>query len=343
VKSTLRAVCLAAPMSILLALASASTGRTDTVKAEGSTPTPSFYVSLADVNEIGVVDPSTGEIEAVLPFKSGLGGPIEMIVDPARPIVYVVLGNQHIVAFQTKYQIPLGSVSLPAQCFSYAINSSGSKIYVSACGGQTVYVADTKTFTLTSSIQMPSNVSGIAISTRRHRLYATLPTIHSVATIDTDNNQIERVKYLGQCRLNACSGGEAVVSPDDRYLILLDQKQCETIDYDLETARILGRNPDQVSEQCGIIGMDAFANELWLSGGEGKFAGISMAPPFNQIATFQYRAQIESVSFSPSGQGFAVGDGPEPYFRSNNFLFPFPSFSRKVTLWSTPASILYVP
>jgi hypothetical protein len=306
-----------------------------------STP-PSFYVAFPSAHEIGVVDPSTGEIEGVIPFT---GGPSQMIVDPARPIVYVVLDGQQIVAFQTKYQIPLGSVMLPASCGSYAINGSGSKIYASSCSGnQTVYIANTKTFTITGSIQMPANVAGLAISNIRHRLYATLPSLHSVAIVNVDNDQIERIKYLGQCRLNACSPDGAVVSPDERYLISLDGQQCETVVYDLESNRVVGRTPDNVLRNCRLIGVDEIANELWFAGGFiiGKYGSVSMDPPFSRSAEFSFPEIMSSVAFSPQGVGFGVGTRPVPRFRSRYILDAFPTLSHTISLWSVAAGIVYV-
>src|SRR5476651_1760503 len=73
----------------------------------GHFPPPSFYISFPTASDVGVVDPSTGEIAAVIPVR---GEPIEMVVNPTRPIVYIVLGDQQIVAYQTLDQVRLGSV-----------------------------------------------------------------------------------------------------------------------------------------------------------------------------------------------------------------------------------------
>jgi hypothetical protein len=333
--TAVRTLALTMVITTCFVLATAQTGRSD--DGSNSTP-PSFYVAFPSANQIGVVDPSTGEIEAVIPFR---GGPTHMIVDPVRPIVYVVLGDQQIVALQTKYQVPLGSVSLPVACHSYAINASGSKLYASACGNQTIYIANTKTFSVTGNIQLPSNVGGIAISNRRHRLYAALPTLHSDAIINLDNGQIEKVKYLGQCRPNVCSPNEAAVSPDDRYLISVDQFQCETIAYDLQTGHVVGRTP-YAGHQCFIAGVDTSANELWLVHEDRNF-GISMDPPFGTLAEFNSRIDLSSAAFSPSGQGFGVGSAPGPYFRSHDFLVAYPTLLQTTTLWSAPFSVIYVP
>jgi hypothetical protein len=337
-----RALGLTMLMTTCLVLANAQAGSA----ADGSNSTPpSFYVSFFEANDVGFVDPSTGEIGAVIPFA---GSPTEMIADPARPIVYVVLGNQQIVAFQTKYQLPIGSVMLPAPCGSYAINGSGSKIYASSCGNQTVYVANTKTFTITGSIQLPSNGSGLAISNRRNRLYAALPSLHSVAIINVDNDKIERTKYLGQCRLNACSPDDVVVSPDGTYLISLDRHQCETVEYDLESDRVVGRTPDSLGHYCRLIGVESFTNELWLEAGIGgvvlgRYASVSMDPPFSRSPEFWSHQQIISVAFSPTGVGFGVGTRPVPGFRSPNILVAFPTLTNSVSLWSVAFSIVYIP
>lgn len=328
---------IALTMGAVVALATASVGRADDESyANDYVPPPSFFISFPNANDVGVVDPLTGEIEAVIPFKSA---PLQMIVNPVRPIMYIVLDKQ-IVAYQLKDRLPFGSITLPAQCFSYAINPSGSKIYASSCGSPTVYIANTKTFTITGSIQLPSYVSGIAISNRRHRLYAAMPALHSTATINVDDDQIEQIKYLGQCSRGVCSPGDVVVSPDDRYLISLDQRQCETIEVDLGTGRVVGRTPHQASLHCYIRGVDAFSNELWVEGGFHD-AAISMAPPFNQTMSFRYTTNFESVAFSPSGQGFAVGNGPDN--RNRNVLVSFPSLLQVTTLWSSPFKVIYVP
>ena len=133
-----------------------------------------------------------------------------------------------------------------------------------------------------------------------------------------------------------------MVSPNERYLISLDGRQCETIEYDLDTGHVVGRTPD-LGVNCGIIGVDAFANELWLEGTHrhANFEGVSMIPPFNGIEGFRYNARFGSVAFSPSGQGFAVGSGPD--FRNPNVLVAFPSLDLTTTLWAGPYKIVYVP
>jgi hypothetical protein len=196
-------------------------------------------------------------------------------------------------------------------------------------------------FSVTGSIQLPSNVGGIAISNYHHRLYAALPTLHSDAIINTDNDQIEKVKYLGQCGINVCSPNEAVVSPDDRYLIFIDQKQCDAIALDLQTGRVVGR-VGRLIPHCFISGVDTTANELWLRWRHQNLA-ISMDPPFGTLADFQTRGYLASAAFNSSGQGFFVGLGYGPGVRNPNILVAYPTLLQTSPLWSGSSAIIYVP
>jgi hypothetical protein len=301
-------------------------------------PPPAFYISFPTANDIGVADPSTGEIEGVI---SVFGSPTAILANPIRPLVYIVLNDQQIYAIQTFSQLFRGEVSFGTICSDYAINSAGSKIYA-ACG-QSIEIVDTKTFTVVGDIQLPSVVSGLAISNPRHQLFAGLPNIHSFATIDVDNDEIQRVKYVGECAISKCAPDDLNVSPDDRYLIDIERLHCQAKIYDVETLSIVSKSPVRGENHCASIGVDGYDNELWIDGGNalGNIVGLSLSPPFGQTGPFVESAMVRSAAFSPSGQGFAVGRRFK--FRDPFVLQPFPSFSRTVTLWSDPSEIVYVP
>jgi YVTN family beta-propeller protein len=186
----------------------------------------------ANQGSISVVDTLTfGVITTTNPL--GLGFPLEMAITPSGARGYLAVskfsgstttaGADRVLIFDTTTDtitgsIPIGAVSpsLPNGTgpIGVALKPDGSRAYVTARFADRVYVINTATSSVMSSVTVGDRPIGIAVSPNGNRVYVANGLTPTVSVINTSTNAVVKTIAVGSG--TSVSRTRVVLTPDGK-------------------------------------------------------------------------------------------------------------------------------
>ena len=322
---------------------------------EDSLPAPAIYAAF---NNLDVIDPATGEVEAFgpsLPFAVS-----SMLANPMHARIYLFepAGNQIAVVSTRTLQV-LSTISVPkglALAFGVgwsSISPSGDRIYAIDSTDDGINVVSTRTDTVVAFIAMGDSVGGVAVSNFGNRVYVSLPNQNRIAIINPATDAVigsfsPRLCPKGGRVFEKCDVADLESSADGRYLLGASPRTGSVVGIDTTDDKVVGdtRVVFFACPHAFFVGVNAAANQVAVfTGGCERDATefVQATPPFGTVHYGFPPQKFDgafTVAFDPTGTiGYAAG---EKRF-DHGELLQFTSQSSRFLRLGSPSALVLAP
>ncbi|HYK52457.1 MAG TPA: hypothetical protein VEV38_02900 [Candidatus Eremiobacteraceae bacterium] len=322
---------------------------------DDSLPAPAIYG--VSNGSLVVIDPATGEIEAIgppLPFQNAAA----LIPNPLHPRLYVLESGGNRIAVVNTHTLQVEGIFSEPFSFNFVlgtgfatISPSGSKIYVLA-PNDFVDVISTRSGAVDASIPLSSGPDSVAVGDFGNKVYISLSFENRIVVVNASTDQIIGSFLDGLCSHRSegekCEIKEMLTGSDGRYIMGASPRTSSVAAIDTTIDKVVADTVVGfgVCPFDALIGVNAAADQIavFTEACEHEYtAFVSALPPFGVVRYDLPNARWAgalTAAFDPTGTiGYLTGDRR---FTKGNVI-QFTSQSYRFIDIGSPAPLVLVP